>query len=229
MIFTKISQESELKNFTSFTENFSELSVDIEGDNLSRHGKIFTIQVYAPSTDTFYLFDCRNLSYDQVRLALSSVFRSFNIKKYFFDCRSDIDALYHQYNIEINNVIDVQLFEVGFRKCSGFGRTKYYFGLYKTLTEYKNEIGITNSELIIKNKISDQFKSKNYDIDINDDEILRYLAIDVVYLKKLYDLFYKKIGHGKIFKSILEETEKRRLIWQNKTFINDRSNAISAI
>lgn len=229
MIFTKISQQNDLEKFTSFTYSFTELSVDIEGDNLCRHGKIFTIQVYAPDTDTFYLFDCKNLSYDQVRLALNNVFSSYKIKKYLFDCRSDVDALYHQYNIELNNVIDVQLFEVGYRKCSGFGRTIYYSGLYKTLKEYKNKIGVTESELEIKDKISKQFKSKNYDIDINDDEILKYLAIDVVYLKKLYDLFYFKIGHGKVFRSIFEETEKRRQIWKENNYVNNRSNALSAI
>lgn len=227
MIYTKICQTNELDNFTS--NDFSELAVDIEGDNLSRHGKIFTIQVYAPSIDTFYLFDCKTLSYSDVRLALNNVFSSNSVIKYFFDCRSDVDALYHQYNIELKNVVDVQLFEVGFRKCSGSGNSRYYSGLYKTLNTYSYDVGITSSELAVKNKISQQFKSKNYDIDLNDQDVLKYLAIDVVYLKKLYNLFFTKIGHGKIFRSIQSETQKRMEIWKKAHFVNDRSNAISAI
>ncbi|CAF0989339.1 unnamed protein product [Brachionus calyciflorus] len=210
-------------------DNFDELSVDIEGDNLCRDGKIYTIQVYSPKSNKFYLFDCTKLSVSEVQSGLDGIFSSYLIKKYFFDCRSDVDALYHQYKIQLNNVIDVQLFEVGFRKCSGIARTNFYSGLYKTLEKYSYEVGISMTELQIKDKISNQFRSKIYDINLNDPDVLKYLAIDVIYLPKLYNLFFRKIGHGNVFRSIQNETDKRTKIWMKPIFKNDRSNAISAI
>ena len=222
-----INNSSDLYKFTN--DSFDELSVDIEGDNLCRDGKIFTIQVFAPKSNKFFLFDCKKLSMDDVRSSLNSVFASNSIKKYFFDCRSDIDALYHQYNIQLNNVIDVQLYEVGFRKCNGISRTRFYCGLKKTLETYSHEVGVTKYELEIKDKISNQFRSNIYDINLDDQNVLKYLEIDVVYLPKLYNLFFNKIGRGRVFQSIQTETEQRIKIWMKPVFINSKSNAISAI
>lgn len=227
MEYIIIDNTSDLHRFTN--NYYDELSVDIEGDNLCRDGKIYTIQVYAPKSNKFFLFDCKKLTINDIQSSLNSLFSSHSVKKYFFDCRSDVDALYHQYNIQLNNVIDVQLYEVGFRKCSGISRTRFYSGLYKTLVTYSNEVGVTSSELEIKDKISNQFRSKIYDINLNDRDVLKYLAIDVIYLPKLYNLFFGKIGNGRVFKSIQDETSRRTKIWMKPVFINDRSNAISAI
>ena len=80
--------------------SYSTISLDLEGHNLCRHGEIYTIQVFIPSLQLAFLFDCRKLD-------------KSDINKYMFDCRSDADALYHQYGLVLNNVIDIQLYEIG--------------------------------------------------------------------------------------------------------------------
>jgi hypothetical protein len=55
------------------------------------------------------------------------------------------------------------------------------------------------------------------------------LAVDVIYLKRLYSLFEAKIGLGNVRTNIKNETANRENIWMKPIFTNDRSNAISLI
>jgi hypothetical protein len=143
--------------------NYREYSVDLEGINLSRNGKILNIQLFIIETSEIVIFDCSKLSIAEIKRVLCPIFESSSIAKYMFDCRSDADGLYHQYNIKLAGVVDVQLYEVAFRKCDGL-ITRYYHGLFKTLLKYAKETGITTQELDIKKKFSNNFMLKKYEI-----------------------------------------------------------------
>ena len=228
MEYVIIRDESGVMNFQRRIKDVTELAVDLEGDALCRSGKINTIQIYSPSENAFFLFDCKSLTAEQIRTSLQTLFQSVVVTKYFFDCRADVDALYHQYKINLNKVIDVQLYEVAFRKCKGL-RTGYYNGLYKTLSSYSHDIGVTSNELRIKNKYSEHFKTKNYEMNLDEGDVLNYLSIDVIYLHKLYNMFAYKIGRSRVYGTILEETDRRINIWKGAVFKQGRANAISVI
>lgn len=168
--------------------NYREYYVDLEGEALSRNGKILNILLFIIETSENYIFDCSKLTIAEIKIVLCPIFESSSIAKYMFDWRSDVDGLYHQYNIKLAGVVDVQLYEVAFRKCNGW-ITRYYQGLFKTLLKYAKETGITTQELDIKKKFSDQFILKKYEINIDDEETLRNLSIDVIYLKRLHLFF----------------------------------------
>ena len=93
--------------------SYSTISLDLEGHNLCRHGEIYTIQVFIPSLQLAFIFDCRKLDKSDVVKCFKRILSDSDIKKYMFDCRSDADALYHQYGLVLNNVIDIQLYEIG--------------------------------------------------------------------------------------------------------------------
>ena len=206
-----------------------EYSVDLEGDNLSRHGKINYIQIYAVATNKIFIFDCANLEKNEVTRVLSPIFGDASITKYMFDCRLDVDALYHQYGIRIAGEIDIQLYEIAYRKCSGQGNSNYYNGLWKILSAFHSQVGISSADLGIKEKYSKQFKKNNYALDLNDNDVVRYLAIDIIFLDKFFNIFNPKIGNGKIRERIVKETENRQNYWQKSEIVNDKSCAISAI
>lgn len=208
---------------------YNEISIDIEGDDLCRYGRINTIQLFVPTNNRFFLFDCSKLSVDEVRNALFHVLDDRNIVKYFFDCRSDVDALYHQYGLVVTNVIDVQLYEMAYRKVNRIGSPYHYSSLYRTLCNYSSCIQISGDELHIKDKFSKQFKSNNYFMDLHDVDVLRYMLIDVLYLHKLFYALSSSAGGGKVYHSILKETKRRVDIWKNPTFFKGKSNALSAI
>ena len=206
-----------------------EFSVDLEGDRLSRHGKINFIQVYAVFTRKVFIFDCSKLDKSEIRRVLEPIFDNESIVKYMFDCRSDVDALYHQYGIKLSGVVDVQLYEIAYRKCTGYGKARFYHGLFKTMSEFKCQAGIPQSDLATKDKYSQQFKLENYELNVKDIDALRYLAIDIIYLDKLYRIFLPKIGNGNMRTKIMRETANRQNYWMKPVFVNDRSNAVSAI
>jgi exonuclease 3'-5' domain-containing protein 1 len=231
MSYTIIKDSNDILNFEKklLTNNFREYSVDLEGERLCRHGRILNIQLYIIETNEMFIFECLKLSIPEMKRVLDPIFDNASILKYMFDCRSDVDALYHQYNIKLSGVVDIQLYEIAYRKCNGMGTSRYYNGLFKTLTEYASSIDISEKDLQIKKKYSDQFCQKNYELNLNDIDVLKYLSIDVLYLKKLYVIFNQKIGYGKMRNKIESETELRQNCWQKGEFVNDRSNAISAI
>jgi ribonuclease D len=231
MSYTILKDSSDILNFETklSKNNFREYSVDLEGERLCRHGKILNIQLCIIETNDIVIFECLKLSIPEMKRVLDPIFDNASIVKYMFDCRSDVDALYHQYNIKLSGVVDIQLYEIAYRKCNGMGNSRYYNGLFKTLTIFSSEIDISQIDLQIKKKFSDKFCQKNYDLNLNDLDVLNYLSIDVLYLKKLYVIFNQKIGYGKMRNKIESETELRQNCWQKSEFINDRSNAISAI
>jgi ribonuclease D len=206
----------------------TEISLDLEGDNLCRDGRITKIQVYMPAKRETFIFDCSSsqLNIEKVVQTLKSILSSHSIVKYMFDCRADVDALYHQLGIELNSVIDVQLWEVGFRKCSG-QMTRFFNGLKKSLSQYQSSIGISGRELAIKEKFANQFNRKDYTLSLHDAECVEYMMIDVVYLHKLYELFAPKVARVGVFRKIENETQQRLNIWQKATFVKGRSNALN--
>ena len=108
-----VNDSSTANRFRNTSGIYNAISIDLEGNNLCRTGQIYTIQIFIPSLNEAYIFDCRKLEKSYVIQCFQNILADNNIKKYIFDCRSDADALYHQYGLRLNNVIDVQLYEAG--------------------------------------------------------------------------------------------------------------------
>ena len=144
-----------IRDFVNLVQNsnFSEYSVDLEGQ-LHRDGHIDYITIYIPKEDLTFIFDCNELSHGQIKHALNRILNNDSIIKYVFDCRSDSDALYHLYDIMLLNVIDVQLYEIGYRKCKGKRNVERYMSLFDTLRAYKERIDITTGQLELKKRFS---------------------------------------------------------------------------
>jgi len=83
------------------------LSVDCEGVNLSRNGKLCLVQI-ATEKDTF-LFDVLALGDTTFVAGIGSILQDEDILKVMHDCRADSDALFHQHQIALNNVFDTQI------------------------------------------------------------------------------------------------------------------------
>jgi exonuclease 3'-5' domain-containing protein 1 len=105
------------------------LAVDIEGVRLGRHGEICIIQV-ADRHRKVYLFDVTTLGKMAFQAGLKAVLEADNITKLFFDIRCDADALYHLYNVKLNNVLDMQVL---CHKAKG-GYSMFVQGIAKALT-----------------------------------------------------------------------------------------------
>ncbi|KAL2060642.1 hypothetical protein VTL71DRAFT_9283 [Oculimacula yallundae] len=117
----------------------AELFLDEEGNNHGKDGVLCTIQVTFGAMDsTTFILDVVTLGeelFNTVGEAGNSVKGMLEdpaIYKVFFDVRNDSAALFHQYGIKLQGIIDVQIMEL----CCRYSRTTYLSGLNKCIDQY---------------------------------------------------------------------------------------------
>ncbi|VUC32289.1 unnamed protein product [Clonostachys rosea] len=114
------------------------LYVDLEGNNLCRHGTISILQVHVRTTGHTYLIDVLTLApltfstpgIAHAETTLKSILESDKIIKVFFDVRNDSDALYSHYSIGLSGIHDLQLMALATRNP---GQRRYITGLAKCI------------------------------------------------------------------------------------------------
>ncbi|KAJ9466577.1 hypothetical protein DIPPA_27067 [Diplonema papillatum] len=92
-------------------EDFS-IAVDVEGWDLGPDGKVAVVTVAVSPTEV-YLFDFGASRDDARKIVneglLKDVLEHPRIEKIMYDCRSDTGALFHQYQVRLENVLDLQV------------------------------------------------------------------------------------------------------------------------
>ncbi|PFH48883.1 hypothetical protein AMATHDRAFT_49165 [Amanita thiersii Skay4041] len=117
------------------------LSVDVEGVNLCRRGRICIIQLQSSLSKITWLVDVTVLGaqafeeVDEKGRSLRSILQQPTIQKWFYDVRNDSDALYNLYGISLNNVYDLQLLELANRLSRG-KHARFLNSLEKSTEEY---------------------------------------------------------------------------------------------
>jgi len=174
-------------------ENIKEskvISVDIEGDDLSRKGQITIIQVKTEK-DFIFIFDAFKLEKKEL-LPLFEVLESTEILKLVFDFRNDVDALLHQFDVRPKNLLDIQIVEFfireelekknskqildWFKNCVTKGKINWY-SLY--LPGLKTRMKQTNYKYTKELLLGFQNRP------LTDDQIY-YCCLDVYLIFKLY-------------------------------------------
>ena len=93
-----------------------EVAFDTEGINLSRTGMMTVITMcLCDPCSIAYIFDLLALgpSIFEGRNSLRDILESHMVTKITFDCRTDSDALFHQYGVTLVNCLDLQVFQLG--------------------------------------------------------------------------------------------------------------------
>lgn len=111
------------------------LYIDLEGEDLSRHGNVSILQLHVLPSDQTHLIDIKVLGRDAFTAAgtggrtLKAVLESEHIPKV-FDVRNDSDALYSHFGIELAGVQDLQLMQLATRAP---GRRRLVSGLSRCI------------------------------------------------------------------------------------------------
>ncbi|RWA12462.1 hypothetical protein EKO27_g2642 [Xylaria grammica] len=112
--------------------------IDLEGENLSRHGTISILQLHVLPRGQTRLFDIMVLGGRAFATAGTSgctfkdVLESKDIPNVFFDVRNDSDALCSHFQIKLSGVQDLQLMQLATRQV---GRKRYVCGLAKCIAD----------------------------------------------------------------------------------------------
>ena len=136
---------SKLKHMCNVDPMFqASIALDLEGLKLSRHGPIALAQLCI-STDlhSTYVIDITRLGYHAFNtctfdgVSLRRVFQDPVIRKCLYDPRNDSDALFHQFNIALSGVFDLQTAEVALRRSRGLN-VRFVQGLFRCLSSQQD-------------------------------------------------------------------------------------------
>jgi exonuclease 3'-5' domain-containing protein 1 len=119
-----IDNATALKAFIDGLDKDSILYVDLEGNNLSRHGTLSLITVLVEPRHTVHLVDVTTLGKEAFSVSgtnektLQQILESRDIIKVFYDIRNDSDALFSLFGVRVGGIEDLQLMELGGRRGS---------------------------------------------------------------------------------------------------------------
>lgn len=201
--------------------------IDLEGENLSRHGNISLLQIFVLPTRSTYLIDVYTLQ-DRAFLTrgtngkhLKDILESDIIPKVIFDVRIDSDALYAHFNINLAGIQDLQLMELATRTFS----RRCVNGLGKCV---ERDARMTLMESLAfrstKEKGLNLFAPerggsyKVFNVRPLSNEIMQYCCQDVHYLPRLWS-YYKARLTPSWEARVLDATRDRITLSKSPNFI----------
>lgn len=212
---------------TSLLEGLSKLPlkppslyVDLEGVHLGRLGSVSILSIYVLPTKVTYLIDIHTLGHNAFTAqnengdTLKFILEHPTMPKVFFDIRNDSAALFHQHQINIDCVKDIQLMELATRT---YGKD-YLSGLGKCI---ETTAPISENEKIewryLKDRVRrlyDPAQGGSYEV-FNErpmrPEVAEYCAQDVALLPALWNVYEPKLRGSSFWRSQLRPAIKERI------------------
>ncbi|CAG9977946.1 unnamed protein product [Clonostachys byssicola] len=182
------------------------LYVDLEGNNLSRHGTISILQIHVRTTGHTYLIDVLtlgSLAFStsgtlHAETTLKSILENDKIPKVFFDVRNDSDALYAHYSINLSGIQDLQLMALATRNP---GQRRIISGLAKCIEKDAPLSSVERSRLAaVKARGSKLFSPEKggsyavFDARPLSTEIVDYCVQDTTILPRLWSHYDRQLS-----------------------------------
>ncbi|QKX64597.1 uncharacterized protein TRUGW13939_11772 [Talaromyces rugulosus] len=176
MIDTENAVSSLVDNMSNLPNNPPSIYLDLEGENLSRHGTLSIIQIYISTTNEAYLVDVHTLGN----------------KAFVTPGTNDSDALYSHFDVSVAGIQDIQLMEVARRPSF----KKYLSGLSKCI-EKDGKLSTEEQQtwLAVKDKGRGLFAPelggsyKVFNQRPLSKDIQSYCVQDVQYLARLWKIY----------------------------------------
>ena len=194
------------------------VAVDFEGIALSREGRLCLAQVAsADKSEPVYLVDVVALGADAFGVGrLGELLSSETLVKLVFDCRSDREALRHQFGVALNQVYDIQV--VYCMRCDEVAghRVGRLRGLRAALgdcpgldSEARRKLEETKdagAKMFIE---EDGESSDAWERRPLPPELVNYAAVDVRYLHAMYKEWRHFMKQGKMDKVVAKRKRKK--------------------
>ena len=194
---------SELNQYKQTSNNL--LAVDCEGVSLSRKGELTILSI--ATREKTYLFDVLKIGKAIFSGGLQEILEDCTQEKLMFDCRQDSDALWHQFNVKLAGVLDLQLLEIMYRRENPTSESvkpspKTKFGRYKRRSQFTDqveniygyrrclELYLEDDKLIeAKDSGGKLFKINNkaWKVRPLSETLIQYCVADTMGMFKLYD------------------------------------------
>ena len=173
--------------------------LDLEGNNLSRHGSLSLVTILVAPRKKVYLVDVTTLTHDAFDSAGSdgSTLRSIlESSEVFFDIRHDFDALFSLYGVRVQGIEDLHLMELALRN---FNR-RHINGLAKCI-ERDSRLGFAEKRAWQRTKekgreLFDPDRGGSYamfHLRPLSPAMTKYCVQDVVHMPHLRDVYRAKL------------------------------------
>lgn len=198
---TVISTVEDLSNFIWQIPRSGGLYLDLEGFQLGRHGSISLMSVLVYPVGVVKVIDVHELGSlafttpDTNGRTLGSILQDPEHGKFFWDLRSDFDALWHLYGIKLEGIVDIQLLENYSREGSS---KELLLGLAKAVDSVVplsdvEKLRWTSTKQTLKRQMGSTDVFANRPLD---DATLRYCVNDVVHLPYLHQHYFQQCQQG---------------------------------
>jgi exonuclease 3'-5' domain-containing protein 1 len=221
-----IDNATALKAFIDGLDKDSILYVDLEGNNLSRHGTLSLITVLVGSRHTVHLVDVTTLGKEAFSVSgtnektLQQILESRDIIKVFYDIRNDSDALFSLFGVRVGGIEDLQLMELGGRR----GSKRLIKGLAKAIDQ---DAQLSAADSKTWKEVKDAGKKlfapelggsfEVFDQRPLSVEVLKYSVQDVLYMPALRKNYLDQLSP--VWKAKVEEEVAGRIaLSQSATF-----------
>lgn len=233
MVDSKVAVSSLVDQISDLPRNPPSIYLDLEGENLSRHGTLSLIQIYISTTNEVYLVDVHTLGKVAFLTqgtnspnTLKYILESSEIQKAIFDVRRDSDALYSHFDVSVAGIQDIQLMEVARRPSF----KKYLNGLSKCIDRDANLPPEQRQKwLAVKEKGHKLFSTdrggsfKVFSQRPLSEDIKSYCVQDVQYLARLWQVYDAELTPY-WRKQVEFATIDRIILSQSKSFNSDGRN-----
>ncbi|KAK0214121.1 ribonuclease H-like domain-containing protein [Armillaria fumosa] len=214
--------------------SYSHLVVDCEGDQLGcKGGRLSLLTIRAASDDApTYIFDLLRLKRRNMRRVFD-LLRDASRVKIVFDGRMDYSALWHEYDVAMVGVIDMQLADLHSRQARGETEAKQLgrLGAYLPLSMIKKKSGECRAltrlsglascvqEHLRTNESKGSVDHKRWLERPLSQEQLGYAAEDVRLIGRIYEYFK---AHEYLAENLPEQSERYVTRWKRQRPEKDR-------
>ncbi|CZR66873.1 uncharacterized protein PAC_16774 [Phialocephala subalpina] len=199
---TLISSITELSAFLSSISPSDSFYIDLEGNNLSRHGTISLITILIHPSRSVRIIDILTLGPSAFT---TTPLEDPTIPKYLWDVRNDADALWALYNVGLAGVTDIQLLE----NASRIGDRKYVRGLDKCV-QFDLNLGFMERERWLRTKqdVKNIMDANIFDVRPMAPKTIQYCTNDVMHLPDLHTLYLARMEGDWLAKAMNESAER---------------------
>ena len=227
--FEIIDNQTDLDNTITLLKDENLLVVKcLSPDAVEVNRKVDIVIIMIATKQKAFIFDVVTMGKTVFTSGLQSILESKSQDKIMFDCREQSDALWHQFQVRISGVLDLQLLEVMYRREQSGGKkpvakhtrrshrpeeVESVYGFYHCMELYVKDVLFEGKEEEERMQELSLRKIVNLSGIIKDRWLIGE-AIKRIYLTQVMSLFtlYEKM------KEILSNEEKDRLLTASERY-----------
>lgn len=216
-----------LDSLCSLNLTVPSLFIDLQGIRISRNGRLCILVIYVPPLEAVFMIDVTVLDHltfstatstqkpgTRRGMTLKSILQCPDIPKIFYDVRADADNLFNAFDVSLQGVVDLHLYELAVR----VGSKRFLNPLALSIMNDIRPSGtaqqqwsdwISNGQKCISPELGGDLRA--WDERPLRNELVNYCLADVIYLPRLLEVYETKLNGKSEWRKKIELEVQARL------------------